>query len=512
MSTLVQMAQHGHDTPSRRGVLARSASALKWNYLGALVRAVCQLAIGVVLARLLGPGPFGIVALALVLIGACNLFAELGFASALIQSREIEVRDVRFVFTCQVALGTFLTLCGWLSADTIAGYFGYPDAAVPIRMLSCLLVLQALGQTSSALLRRELDFRNLQRISIGSYLLSYVGLGVPMAMAGMGVWALVAAYLGQALFAAIALIACARAPLGLALRPASAGVLTFGGKVVAANLSSWVLSNLDSLVVGRVFGVRDLGLYNRAMVLVASPMSSIASGFQGVLFSACSRIQDQRDSVKRTFLAASSVVGLVCLPTFVAISVTADTVIGGLYGAAWADAAAALRPLALVMPLTALLALVGPVLMAIDRVADEVKAQFLTVLVLLPLLYLAAKFSIALVAWAVVGATFVRWVLLVRAVLTALRASWGELFMAMSLPLAATAMVVTPTWIVDALATSGGLGAGRRLALVGSVAVTALLAGLRLLGPRLVDGDVGAFLRIRGPLPQPLAWLLNVKT
>lgn len=505
------MAEHGREAATREGLLERTATALKWNYAGVLVRAICQLAIGIVLARLLGPGPFGIVAIAWLLIGACNLFADFGFASALVQRTDIADRDVHFVFTCQLALGIFLTLCGWLAADAAASYFGQRDAAPSLRAMFLIFTFQAAGQTSSALLRRALDFRNLQRISIGSYLLGYLGLGIPMAVAGVGVWALVAAYLAQSLLATIALIVCASIRPGIALRPASPGLLKFGGKVVAANLSSWAISNLDGLVVARMFGVRDLGLYNRAMTLVASPTNSIVSGLQGVLFSVCSRIQNQPANLKRAYLGASAAVAIACLPPFVCIAVAADTVAVGLYGAEWADAAAALRPLALAMPLTALLALAGPILTALDKVADEVKAQGLTLLVLVPLLLASAQQSIGTVGWAMLAMYLLRWSLLARAVLGAIGTSWIEMLDGLKLPVIVTAAVAAPVWIADSLATSGGMSASLRLALVCMVGATAMLTSLRMVGSRLIDGELGAFLRSRGQLPRVLVRLLNVK-
>ena len=172
------------DPQAPSNLLARSATALKWNYAGVLVRVACQLAIGVVLARMLGPAPFGVVAIAWLLIGACNLFADFGLAAALVQKEHVAERDIRFVFTCQVALGALLTGIGMLVADSVASYFGVPDAAAPLRAMFGLFLIQSIGQTSAALLRRSLDFRYLQQISIGSYLLGYLAIGIPGAVAG----------------------------------------------------------------------------------------------------------------------------------------------------------------------------------------------------------------------------------------------------------------------------------------------------------------------------------------
>src|SRR3954447_7843179 len=97
--------------------------ALKWNYFGNAARGLAQFVIGILLARLLGPEPFGIVAVAWIILGVGNLFADLGFGAALVQRASLSTSDLRFIFTCQMVFASCLTLVGVLSADFIARYF-----------------------------------------------------------------------------------------------------------------------------------------------------------------------------------------------------------------------------------------------------------------------------------------------------------------------------------------------------------------------------------------------------
>lgn len=497
---------------SGSNLLVRSFAALQWNYAGVLVRVVCQLAIGIVLARMLGPSPFGVVAIAWLLIGVCNLFADFGLAAALIQKQHLSRQDIRFVFTCQVTFGAALTGAGMLLSPVIASYFGLPEAGPPLRAMSALLAIQALGHTSAALLRRSLDFRYLQQVAIGSYLVGYLVVGIPGAIAGWGVWALVAANLTQASVSSVGLLARARPPFGWASRPSSDGVFRFGGKIIAANLSDWAISNLDSLVVGRALGVETLGLYNRALTLVSSPLGAFVAGLRGVLFAACSRAQHRPHSLRRAYLGATTAVALVCLPLFVSIASVAETVIVGLYGQNWIVAAAALAPLALATSLAALLSVAGPVLKSIDRVGDELRAQAIALVTLVPLLYLAARHSILAVGWAMFAVSAVHWLLLTRAVTRALSVPVASMLAALAMPAALTLFAVAAVWGVDrSLQWHGSVATIRLLAdTVGGT--LALLAGLRFLGPRLLRGDLGELLRARGPLPTVLARLLNVRT
>ena len=100
-----------------------AASALKWNYFGVAVRSLSSLLIGVVLARLLGPRPFGLVAVAMLIIGFGNLLADFGFSNAIIQRESISDEDVRFVFTCQVLLGVIFAFICIIGSGVIANLF-----------------------------------------------------------------------------------------------------------------------------------------------------------------------------------------------------------------------------------------------------------------------------------------------------------------------------------------------------------------------------------------------------
>ena len=475
------------------------------------VRTLCQLAIGVVLARMLGPEPFGVVAIAWLVISACNLIADFGLGAALVQRHSLIDQDVRFVFTCQIAVGAALTLVGVAASEPIAVFFRLTEGAAPLRAMFFLFVLQSLGQTSAALLRRSLDFRYVQKVTIASYLLGYLVVGVSAAALGLGVWALVAANLIQTSTASVGYLLRSRAKLGWSARPASPGLFAFGGKVVAANLTSWAIANLDSLAAGRMLGVTELGLYNRAMMLVSSPMSAFVSGLQSVLFSACSRAQDRPDQLRRAYLGATSAVALVSLPLFLSIAAVADTVMVGLYGGQWRAASGPLLPLAVAMPLMALLALAGPVLMSMDKVAQELKAQAATVALMLPLLYWAAQQSTVAIAWAMLLVYAIRWTLLARAILVALSIPLSQLLRAIAMPTTIAAGVVVTVWCADQGLRTMNMGASWRLVALTPIGTAALLAGLRVLGPRLLRDDLGHFLRARGPLPPALSRFLNIK-
>jgi PST family polysaccharide transporter len=475
----------------RRSALGEQVlTALKWNYLGAAVRVLSQFVIGIVLARVLGPEPFGLVALALLVIGLGSLVADLGFGSALVQRKELGEREVRFAFTLLALTGLGLTACVALSADPIATFFRRPDAAIVIRALSVLFAVNALGQTSASLLRRKLDLRSVQVAQIASYLGAYLLIGVPLAFAGAGVWSLVAASIAQACASTAVLYSQVRHPLRPALSHPGPPLIGFGAKVLGSNLANYTISNFDAAVVGRVFGATDLGLYNRSMQLVSVPMNALTLNLLSVLLPAYARVQDDRETLRRTYLASLAVMGGICLPVFAALAAVSETVIVGLYGGLWASAAPVFVPLSLAMPLNALLALGGPVLTGTGRPGLELRVQLVAATVMIVCLLVVSRLSLVAVAWAVLAVFILRFALITHATVRFVAASWRDVARVLLGPAALAVIASAGSLGADLLLRGAAIPASGRLFVDGLAGAACMAAGFALLRRHLVSGEV----------------------
>jgi len=477
----------------------RSFNALVWNYFGSFVRVFSQFLIGIVLARLLGPEAFGVVAIGWLMVGLGTLMADFGLSAALIKNKVLDEVDVRFVFTAQVVLGTTLTIIGYFSANTIAMFFHYADAAPIIQAMAFLFMLQSFGQTAGTLLRRSLNFKAYQCTSIVSYLIGYLLIGIPSAYNGLGAWSLVAAQLVQSLVFSFVAMWQVKIPMRPVLKPASTGMFTYGGKVVAANLTSWAISNCDSLVIGRMLGVVELGLYNRAMVLVATPINTFTASLQGVLFAASSRVQGNTEQLKKGYFAATAMASLICIPLAFAVASVSETIVMAIYGAAWIAIIPILPALVLAMALNGLLAAVGPVLMAQNKVGLELKIQLITLLVMLPVLYFTAQQSLHAVAWGVVSVCFLRWCLLIAAILPGLNAGWLDMLKIMRWPFLCGVVLSIFLSAVDQILQ--GIPFFSRLAIDMVVGLLIMLVLMRLFGKKILRGPHGDYLLASGRLP-----------
>lgn len=499
---------HSSATPPP-GLTGRSLGALKWNYLGTGVRILSQLVIGIVLARLLGPEPFGLIAIAWLILGLGNLIADSGLGVALIQKPQVTPRDVRYVFTVQVLAGLALTLLGVLAAPWIAAFFGRPDATPVLGWMSLLFALQAFGQTATALMRRDLDHKRVQLLQVASYLVAYLLLGLPLALSGLGVWSLVIAQLVQSILYSTSAWLSVRHSLMPTFRAEQPGLFRFGTKVLGSNLTSWGISYFDSAIIGRMLGMVELGFYNRSMNLLASPMNAAVSTLQGVLLPLYSRLQGRTDDARDTYLATLCLLCAVLAPAFAAVAAMPDTTMLAIYGNEWEAAAVLITPLALAMPVNAMLALGGPMMQGLGRAGMEAASQGIGFIVLVIAVIAAARISLAAVAWAVLGVYLLRAWLVTRLATGLVHAPASALLRALAGPLLLAMLAAALAAAVDRGLASLLPQFGARFVVALGVAAAAVLLAIGVGGRWLFCAEAKALMhKARPHLPPRLGGML----
>jgi O-antigen/teichoic acid export membrane protein len=420
------------NTRNHKSLSAITLTALKWNYAGTAAHAVSSLVIGIILARILGPEPFGLVAIALVVTGLGNLIANFGMGAALVQRKTISDRDIRYTFTIQICIGFGLMAILALCAPVFAHAFRQPKAIPVVRALSLMFVLQAFGLTSVSLLKREIDFKSIQSAEICSYLVGFLVLGIPLAFWGCGVWSLVVAQLSQKILLSTICFFQVRHPMRPLFITPSRGLFHFGSTVLLTNIMNWTINNIGNFFIGRFFDVVTLGLYNRSHILVYTPMRSLVQTVQHVMFSSYSRVQNDLQTVRRVYLACVECLAVLMIPAYGCMALVPTTVIHGLFGDQWGAAIPLLVPLALAMPFHAMMGMGGPMLWSQNMVGREFRAQLFTALIFLVVLFITSRFSVIALSWGVLGISIFRFVLITHASLRAVGASWSNLINSMS--------------------------------------------------------------------------------
>lgn len=473
----------------------KAVSGVKWNYFGAFIKVGFQFLIGVVLARILGPEPFGLVAVMWIIISFGGLFSDLGFGSAIVQSKKISPRDIGFVFSTQVFFGCALTFVSYQSANYVALFFGKKELKEIVEAMSWLFFVQSSSQVYAAILNKNLKFGFIQKANVGTYFAAYVAIGLPAAYCGVGVWSLVLAQMTQAALYSITVIAFSGVSIRPALKPDDNAILGFGSKVVIANVTSYVLLNIDSFVIGRMLGVYYLGLYNRAMNLMNTPANVLVSGMQSVIFSACSKIQNDKETVKLYFLGAMEALSFILFTLFFSIAIASDAIVVWVFGDKWIGASEVVVPLALAMVFYGLLSLIGPVLMSINETKLEIKAQLFAIFFAVPLVIGAGFLSLKFVAWAVLWLYFIRWLCLMLQLINKINLRFSDLIDALKRPFVLSVFFMGSVTIVELVCS--GCSANEKFATICLAASFGGGLGVFILRKWLLQGFVGHFIRLR---------------
>ena len=319
-----------------RSLSDRTRTAVGWRFAAATLKFVLQMAVTVVLARLLPVESFGIIAQASIVIGFVTVVSEAGMAPTLIQRRTLGEEHIRVAFSISLVMG--ILLCGsvWVLAPLGGSFFRSPETVPVLRLLGASFLFASIGATVGALLQRQLDFRRLFWTDVLSYVGGYAVIGILLAACGFGVWALAWACLLQTFLKTCLTVGLAGRPvrLGFGLREAK-GLFASGSGMSATRLVLHAARNLDYLVVGRFLGAEALGLYTRAYQLMVLPIFHFSGVLNAVLFPAYAEIQDQQERLRRVFLSNIRVVAIIVFPLLAGMAVVAPELVAVLFGSRW---------------------------------------------------------------------------------------------------------------------------------------------------------------------------------
>lgn len=432
----------------------RSVQAVFWSYLGAGGKIASQLVIQILLARMLGPAVFGQYAAVLVVIGFGWLFADSGFGAALIQKKEIDNGDISYALGWILLLSVLTGAAIMALAPWLANALG--DSALALPLLACgpIVVLQAVSNISTSLMRRDLDMKRNQIIQLVAYIGGFGLVAIVLAYMGAGVWSLVIGFLVQTLISLIAGYAMVRHTLIPHLH-GDADMRKFGFSVLGTNLANWAIDNLDRFIIGRQWGIAALGAYSAASNLSRVPVTLLVSSFQSVVFSSASRVQEDKERLRRGFSAALSLVSVVTFPLAAVLALKASFVIHTLYGDQWGQAGLLFAAFCVALPSYVLLSVTGPTLWAVGAAASEFKVQLLTAFILLTGLLLLAGQPLAAAIWLIPCIYLIRFVLVYSVLRKHIALSNSQSFHAIAGGLVLSAIVIALELSSTALAPEG---------------------------------------------------------
>jgi O-antigen/teichoic acid export membrane protein len=316
---------------------AQATSGLSWSSLSTVALVIANLAYTATVSRLLTPTAFGLMAMANLVVLFAQYFVRMGLASALVQKPDLSEEEVRAASTAGVFVGLVCTAVVWLLTPVVSGLFHAPELSPVLHGLGLSFLFMGWSMTGLGLLRRELRFRTLSMISVGAYLVSYLAVGIGLALLGAGVWSLVAATGTSTVIQAVWQYSVLRHPVRPVLRwQPYRTVCGYGTRLSIAHVLDYLGGSLDTFTVARIASTAVVGQYSRAYYLVFAPVTNyLSAALTNVVFATLSKIQDDLPRLRRGYLSVTSLGALLLFPLCAGMAMAAPELVSVVLGPQW---------------------------------------------------------------------------------------------------------------------------------------------------------------------------------
>lgn len=325
----------------------KTTSAAKWSALDVFMRQGVQFLVTIVLARILAPEDFGVIAMLAMFIGVAGVFIDSGFSSALIQRQNVTHTDESTVFFFNLGMGAVTALLLCAAAPWIAAFFKQPVLQYLTYAMAFNLFVNAFGSIHSTLLNKELNFKTTAKVGVVCSVVAGA-LAIYMASRGYGVWSLAWHAVASGIVTVLLLW------LWHPWRPAWTfsfaslrSFFRFGGYEMAATLTDVFSTNLYLILIGKMYSARDVGFYDRAQRTQQLPITLMMGIINRVAFSTFATVKEDKARLARGLRQAQAISMFVNMPVLVGIIILAEPLVLTLFGAQWLPSVPILQVLGL---------------------------------------------------------------------------------------------------------------------------------------------------------------------
>ena len=373
-------------------------AAAKWSLITEVLAKLITPVTNIILAHILAPTAFGILATIMMVISFAEMLADAGFQKFLVQyefeSEDEKQKNVSVAFISNIVLAIVLWLVIIIWRDELAILVGNEGLGFPLAIMGAMLPLGAFSSIQMAMYRRSFNFKFLLSIRMIT-IITPLFISIPMALAGFDYWSLIAGLLAAHLFTAIAL--CVRQEKLISIYFSSnvfRKMFSFSAWSLAEAFSIWLTAWVDTFIISHFLNAYYLGLYKMPTAIVTTVMAIATSSMAPVLFSALSRHQHNQVEFEKTFLTFQRYMALFLVPLGVGMFVYQDFIVEILLGPQWKLAGIVLGSWALSSSLvTAISYLISEAFRAKGMPNISFLAQMAHLFVLIPVIYVCVQYD-----------------------------------------------------------------------------------------------------------------------
>ena len=380
---------------------------MAWSGIERLSIQAVQFLLGIVLARILSPNEYGVFAILAVFISISRVFIDSGFTKALIQKKNRNTEDISTVFLFNVAISVLCYWILWFAAPFIAEFYEIASLTLLLRTLAISLIINALYTVSSTLFTIDLDFKTIAKINFIATILSGI-MAIYLAYMGYGVWALVF----QTLFRSIATAVLTRIwskwkPVLQFSISSFKQMFSYGSKLLVSSLLNTSFSQINSILIGKYIGSKDLGFFTRGIQFSDFLFGIINTSINSVILPGLSPIQDQRKALLKYVKHILRITALVSAPFFLCLAVMAEPIIKVLLTEKWLRAVPIMQIFCFARFITLISGINVNLLYVLGKTDLVLKQEYIKIIVRISLLVTALPHGIFYIALAELLSTMV---------------------------------------------------------------------------------------------------------
>ena len=323
-----------------------SANVIKnffWKFAEQCGAQLVSLVVSTILARILSPEDYGTIALVTVFTSILQVFVDSGLSTALIQKKSVDDLDYSSVFYFNFLVCSILYAGIFFAAPLIASFYDDSSLVPIIRVISLTIIISGIKGTQQAYVSRNMLFRKFFFSTLGGTIFSAI-LGIWMAYAGFGVWALVAQQIANITVDTLILWVTVKwKPKRLFSFDRLKELLSFGWKILASSLLETTYNNLRSLIIGKMYSTVDLAYYNQGEKFPKVVVSNINSSIDSVLLPTMSEVQDDKERIKQMTRQAIKISIYIMAPLMMGLAFCAEPVVRIFFTDKWLSCVLYLR-------------------------------------------------------------------------------------------------------------------------------------------------------------------------
>ncbi len=382
-------------------IRSKVMSALRWSAASRFLGQAVSWTITIIVIRLLSPGDYGLMAMAMVLVSFLILLNTLGLDAVLVQQKDIDEQMRRQIFGVVIVVNIFFFALTFLGDESVAAFYGEPAITPVMQVLSLQFLLLIFETLPQSRLERDIDFARRSIVDLVTLVFGSLTT-LLLALTGFGVWALIWGALASNTARMIGLNLICRNLVWprFSLRGMKRH-FSFGGFVTTDRGLWFMFSESDKFIGGKLLGNQLLGYYAVASQLASLPIQKISGLLNSIAFPAFSHAHSHAsvETVRGYLLKATRLLSIAAFPVFFGISCTAEPLIAALLGAKWLPAAPLLQLMGVVMPFRLLSNVFPPLLWGVGHPGISA-SNFLLAAILMPAAFYAGTH------WGVMGLAY----------------------------------------------------------------------------------------------------------